>query len=130
MDFLDRLLDFIESKVDLDAPFSVGRLGTSENAYALRPSPSSPISRSLDKGKTYEYAFQILIKGTNQFKVIREMHEITKILDGLSNSAIQSEDGSFIFVKCEVYNYPSYLEEDRDTTTWTAQFVAELEGGN
>lgn len=130
MDFLDRLLDFIEDRIEMPSFFSVGKLGKGEQAAALRPTPSSPISRSLDNSKTYEYSFQILIKDPNQFEAIRLINEITELLDGLPNSAIKSENGSFVFIRCEVYTYPNYLEEtDHNEFIYTAMFTAELEGG-
>lgn len=130
MDFLDRLSDFIENRVELNSHVVWGKLSTSRKSVAIRPTPSSTISRSYDRGKTYEYSFQVLVKDPDQLITMRVLQDITDLLDGLPNSAITSEDGSFIFVKCEVYSYPSYLEEtDHDEYIYTAMFTAELEGG-
>src|SRR5690625_4405099 len=130
MDFLDRLIDYIEENVELNAVMKVGKLDEKEKATSIRPTPSSNISRSYDAGKTFEYSFQILVKDPNQMLVINLMDRITHTIDGLSNGAIKSADGSFIFVKSEVYVYPSYLEvTDHDEYIYTAMFTAELEGG-
>lgn len=130
MDFLDRLLDFIEERIALDKPFTVGKLGTESGSISLRQIPSSNIDHYADGDETYEYSFQITLKGKDQFKVIAKMNEITKLLNGLSNSAIKSENDSFIFVKCEVNVRPNWVEEtDRKNHMYTALFTAELGGG-
>lgn len=130
MDFLDRLLDYIEKHIALDKPITVGKLGTESGSISLRQTPSSNIDQYADGDETFEFSFQITMKDEDQFKVIDKMNEITKLLNGLSNSAIKSENGSFIFVKCEVNVRPNWVEEtDRGNQMYTALYTAELGGG-
>ncbi len=132
MDFLDRLIDFIELQLDLEVPIEVGKLGESETAISIRPTPSSTISRSFDNGTTFEFMFQILGKDPNQFKTILTVTQIAHLLDGLSNGAIKSSNDSFLFVKSEIYTHPHYVETlEHGETVYSAMVVAELEkGGN
>lgn len=130
MDFLDRLLDYIEDRIDLEKPFSVGKLGTESGSISLRQTPAGSLDRYADGDETFEYSFQITMKGEDQFKVIAKLNEITKLLNGLSNSAIKSENDSFIFVKCEVNVRPNWVEEtERGNHMYTALYTAELGGG-
>lgn len=130
MDFLDRLLDFIEDHIDLEKPITVGKLGTKSGSISLRQTPAANIDRYADGDETFEYSFQITMKDKDQIKVINKLNEITKLLNGLSNSAIPSEDGSFVFVKCEVNVRPNWVEEtERGNHMYTALFTAELGGG-
>lgn len=132
MDFLDRLIDYIELKLDLEVPIEVGKLSEDETAISIRPTPSSTLSRSYDKGTTFEYTFQILAKNPNQFTTINTVTQIAHLLDGLSNGAIKSSNDSFIFVKSEIYIHPHYVETlDHGETVYSAMVTAELEkGGN
>lgn len=130
MDFLDRLMDFIEEHVTLNAELKSGKLDEEEHAITIMPTPSSMGARFMDKGKTHEYSFQVLAKDPDQVAVRRILYEITSLLDGLSNSAIKSENDSYIFVKSEVYVLPHYVETtDQGNYIYTAMFTAELEGG-
>lgn len=124
-------MDHIELHVNLNAILKLGKLDEEPKAIALRPTPSSVLTRSLDKGKTYESSFQILIKDPNQMIALDTLNKITVLLDGLSNSAITSENDSFIFVKCEAYVLPNYVDTtDHEEYIYTAMFTAEIEGGN
>lgn len=130
MDFLDRLLDFIEEHVNLEKPITVGKLGTESGSISLRPAPSGNLDNYADGEGTYEFSFQVTMKGEDPFEVNAKLNEITKLLNGLSNSAIKSEDDSFIFIKCEVNVRPNWVEEtNRGNHMYTALFTAELGGG-
>lgn len=130
MDFLDRLIDYIESNVTLDSVLRVGKLSLDSKSISIRPTPSSMIDRYVDKDKTREYSFQILMKDPNQFKVISKMDKITSLLDGIDHREIVSSNNSFKLVKCEVYTLPNYVEEtEHEEYIYTALFRAELQGG-
>lgn len=132
MDFLDRLIDYIEQQLDLEVPIGVGKLGEKKTAISVRPTPSSTLSRSMDNGTTFEYTFQVLAKHPNQFKAVFIVTQIAHLLDGLSNRAITSSDDSFIFIRSEIYVHPHYVETlEHGETVYSAMVVAELEkGGN
>lgn len=132
MDFLDRVIDFIENQIDLETIIKVGKLDENKTAISVRPTPSSTISRSMDRGTTFEYTFQVLVKDPNQLKAIQTVSQIAYLLDGLPNGAIKSADGSFIFVKSEIYVHPHYVETlEHGEAIYSAMIMAELEkGGN
>lgn len=130
MDFLDRLIDYIESNISLDSVLRVGKLSLDSKSISIRPTPSSMVNRYADKDKTREYSFQILMKDPNQFKVINKLDEITNLLDGIDHREIISNNNSFKLVKCEVYTLPNYVEEtEHEEYIYTALFRAELQGG-
>lgn len=130
MDFLDRLIDYIESSVDLGPTIRVGKLSLEGSSISIRPTPSSMVDRYVDKDKTREYSFQVLMKDPNQFKVISKLDEITSLLDGIGHREITSNNNSFKLVKCEVYTLPNYVEEtEHEEYIYTALFRAELQGG-
>lgn len=126
MDFLDRLIDFIEEHVYLDRHIRVGVLGSDKNSISIRPSPSQNTDRYGD-GVAYEFNFQITMKGEMPH-TLNKMYEITTLLDGLSHSDITSSNDSFKLIRCEVSTRPNWVEEtDRGNHMYTALFNAELE---
>lgn len=130
MDFLDRLIDYIESNISLDSVLRVGKLSLDSKSISIRPTPSSMVDRYVDKDKIREYSFQILMKDPNQFKVINKLDEITNLLDGIDHREIISNNNSFKLIKCEVYTLPNYVEEtEHEEYIYTAMFRAELQGG-
>ena len=130
MDFLNRVIDYIEDNVPLDAKLRVGRLSSDSNSVSIRPTPASILDRYADEDKTREYSFQILMKDTNQFKVMNKLEEITSLLDGLKKGDIASSNDSFTLVSCKAYVLPNYVEEtDREEFIYTAMYTAEIRGG-
>lgn len=129
MDFLDRLIDFIEEKISLNASFTIGKLSSETSSISIRPTPSSIREDFLDRGNIHDYSFQILCKDRDQMLVIKIMNEITSLLHGLNNKAIKSNNNSFTFINCKVYVLPNYLQETEREYIYTAMFTAEIEGG-
>lgn len=130
MDFLDRVIDYIEDSIALESNIRIGRLAQSPQAISIRPTPGSVPSRYADDDKIREYNFQILIKDISQAKAIQKIEEIASLLDGLKNNDIKSSNNSFTLISCKVYVPPNYVEEtDREEYIYTAMFVAELQGG-
>lgn len=130
MDFLDRIIDYIEDNVVIEKNIRIGKLEQNSSAISIRPTPGSVPNRYVDDDKIREYNFQILIKDTNQLKVIQKTEEITSLLDGLKSNGIVSSNNSFRLVSCKVYVPPNYVEEtDREEYIYTAMFTAELQGG-
>ena len=130
MDFLNRVIDYIEDNIFLENSIKIGKLGQSSHAISIRPTPGSVPNRYVDEDKIREYNFQILIKDTNQFEVIEKIEEVTSLLDGLKRNDIVSSNNSFRLVSCKVYVPPNYVQEtDREEYIYTAMFVAELQGG-
>lgn len=130
MDFLDKTIDYIELNIPRASKVKVGKLSTEPSGVAIRQTPSTVTSRYVNSGAIREFAFQILVKDTDQLQAIKLLNEITSILDGLKNEDIVSSDNSFKFINCKVSTLPNYVEEtDKKEFIYTALFIAELEGG-
>lgn len=128
MDFLDRLIDYIE--LNLDVSIKVGRLDRSTASIAIRPTPSSISGRFMDQGKIREYSFQILTKNPNQQAAASKLEDMASLLEGLDGKEVKSNNNSFKLIKCEVYTLPNFVEvTDHDEYIYTALFTAELQGG-
>ena len=130
MDFLDRVKEYIEQNVTLNAPIVFGLLDTAPSSIAIRQTPSSMNDRYTDNGKTFIFAFQVLVKDVDHLTAYNTLQNIFDVLDGLGKDAIPSQDGSYVFVKCECYTLPNLVEKtDKSEYIYTAIFHAELAKG-
>ena len=130
MDFLDRVKEYIEQNVTLNAPIVFGLLDTAPSSIAIRQTPSSMNDRYTDNGKTFIFAFQVLVKDVDHLTAYNTLQNIFDVLDGLGKDAIPSQDGSYAFVKCECYTLPNFVEKtDKSEYIYTAIFHAELAKG-
>jgi Bacteriophage minor capsid protein len=131
LDFLFRLQDYLKAK--LNKPVLIGVLGAESPSIAIRQTPSSVKERYVDKGKTFEFSFQVLMKDKSaigHLNVINTMNAIFNLLDGLPKGEIVSSSDSFTFVTCECYTLPNMIEKTgTDEYEYTAVFTAELERG-
>lgn len=123
----DRIIDYIEANVQLNAIVQKGVLNERESAVSVRPTPSSMVSRYV-KGKTFEYAFQVTVKDRDVGVAEQVINDITDVLDGLGNEAITID--RYKLIRCEVSTFPNFVEKtNHGEYVYTAIFVAELEGG-
>lgn len=130
MDFLDRVKEYIEQNVILNAPIVFGLLDTAPSSIAIRQIPSPVNDRYTDNEKTLIFAFQVLVKDTDHLIAYNVIQGIFDILDGLGKDAIPSQDGNYAFVKCECYTLPNFVEKtDKNEYIYTAIFHAELAKG-
>lgn len=130
MDFLDRLKEYMEANILLNAPITFGVLDSISSSIAIRQTPGTVLNRYTNNGKTFEFSFQVLVKDENHKTAYDTIQAIFEALDGLLNDSIQSQDGSFSFIKCECYTLPNFVEKtDHDEYIYTALFIAELEKG-
>lgn len=130
MDFLDRVKEYIEQNVILNATIVFGLLDTAPSSIAIRQTPSSMNDRYTDNEKTFIFAFQVLVKDTNHLTAYNVIQSIFNVLDGLGKDAIPSQDGSYTFIKCECYTLPNFVEKtDKNEYIYTAIFYAELAKG-
>lgn len=126
MDFLDRMKQYIESNMLLfKKTLTVGPL-TSGNDISILAIPSVKPTKNLDMSRNYIFAFQILVRHLDQYKSYTTCQQISDKLDTLTNGAVTSGDGSFTFVKCEVYTTPNWVEQTPEGHIYTAMFQAEL----
>lgn len=130
MDFLDRVKEYIEQNVTLNAPIVFGLLDTVPSSIAIRQIPSLVNDRYVDNEKTFTFAFQVLVKDVDHLTAYNTIQNIFSVLDGLGKDAIPSQDGSYVFVKCECYTLPNFVEKtDKDEYIYTTIFYAELAKG-
>jgi Bacteriophage minor capsid protein len=130
MDFLNRVKEYIEQNVTLNAPIVFGLLDSASSSVAIRQTPSSMNDRYTDGGKTFIFAFQVLVKDINHLTAYNVIQGVFDALDGLGKDAIPSQDGSYTFVKCECYTLPNFVEKtDKNEYIYTAIFHAELAKG-
>jgi Bacteriophage minor capsid protein len=130
MDFLNRVKEYIEQNVTLNAPIVFGLLDSASSSVAIRQTPSSMNDRYTDGEKTFIFAFQVLVKDINHLNAYNVIQGIFNALDGLGKDAIPSQDGSYTFVKCECYTLPNFVEKtDKNEYIYTAIFHAELAKG-
>ena len=126
MDFLDRVADYIESNVDLKTRIVMPLLGDG-SSVAIRQTPSSINTRFIE-GKTADLSFQVLVKDKDHLACYNAAQAIYKLLDGLPKGEIISSDGSFIFVRCECYTLPNWIEKtEKNEHIYSVMFTAELE---
>lgn len=130
MVFLDRVKEYIEQNVTLNAPIVFGLLDTAPSSIAIRQTPSSMNDRYTNSEKTFLFAFQVLVKDTNHLIAYNVIQNIFNVLDGLGKDAIPSQDGSYTFIKCECYTLPNFVEKtNKNEYIYTAIFHAELAKG-
>ncbi|WP_026584200.1 phage tail terminator protein [Bacillus sp. J33] len=126
-DFIDDLANHIESKLTLFDSLTVDVLPEDLNAITIRRTPSSPIGRYMDSSREWVIAFQILVKHQNQGQAIDTINELTVFLDGLGPKAITPADGSYQFIKSEIYTMPLLVEKDsRGSYIYSALFNATI----
>ncbi|MBB6446458.1 minor capsid protein [Bacillus benzoevorans] len=126
MDFLARVKDYLTANVALNAPIDTPLLSANSSSIAIRQTPSAVNSRYVD-GKTLNFSFQVLVKDISNIKAYNTIQAIFTALDGLLKGSIVSNDGSFIFVKCECSTLPNFVEQDGKLCyIYTAIFTAEL----
>ncbi|WP_017379740.1 phage tail terminator protein [Paenisporosarcina sp. TG-14] len=125
MDFMDRLLDKIESEFDLfGSSIVIGGLNDG-NSIAVRRIPSPPRNRFMDGNRTEEYGVQLLVKHRDGRIATSTTQEISDLLETLEE--LSSNDGSFSFVKMECTTLPNWVETTNGKEqVYTALFVAEL----
>lgn len=127
MDFIARIKDYLTNNVSLSAPITTPLLSVDPKSIAIRQTPSSMNSRYVD-GKTLNFSFQLLVKDNSNLTAYNTIQAIFMALDGLPKGSINSNDDSFIFIKCECSTLPNFVEKtDKNEFIYTALFRAELE---
>lgn len=126
-DFIDDLANHLEAKFSLFDSFSVDVLPEDLNALTIRRTPSAPLERFFDGSRDWVIAFQILVKHQNQGQAIDTMNQLIIYLDELGSNAVTSADGSYQFIKSEIYTMPILVEKDsRGSYIYSALFNATI----
>ncbi|WP_338788811.1 minor capsid protein [Metabacillus sp. FJAT-53654] len=130
MDIIAQISKYLTDNASLNGLPVVSPLLNDGSSIAIRESPSSIANRYMNSGKTFNFQFQILVKDPSVINTRKIINDIFKKLDGLSNGAITSADGSFSFTKCECTTSPNFVEKtEQNYYIYTALFNAELEIG-
>ena len=132
MDFIKQISNYLTNNATLNAPMTSPVLSSDPSSVAIRETPSSISNRYLNKDKTVEFQFQILVKDPGIIKARETVNLIADKLDGLPSIALNSVDGSFTMTKCECYSTPGWVEtNEHGEHIYSALFNAQLEkGGN
>lgn len=112
-DFIDDMANHLEANLALFDTLSVDVLPEDLNAITIRRTPAAPLERFMDGSRDWIIAFQILVKHQNQGQAIDTMNEITVHLDELGPDAVIPADGSYQFIKSEIYTMPILVEKDK-----------------
>lgn len=126
-DFIDDMANHLETNLTLFDTLSVDVLPEDSNAIIIRRTPSSALDRYMDSTKDWIIAFQVLVKHQEQWQAIQTMNDITIYLDQLGPHAVIPADGSYQFIKTEVYTMPLLVEKDsRGSYIYSALFNATI----
>src|SRR5690554_7104010 len=77
MDFLDKIVDHIETNLGLYSPIRIGILGP-QNSIAIRPTPGSLPDGYLNGDRIRGFSFQILTQHENPHTAYTTLEEITR----------------------------------------------------
>lgn len=128
MDFLPKIMDAIESNIDLNAPLKVGLLEPASSAAAIRTVSSGIVTRYLNGDTIYHIAFQLLIQDADQQRAVNILDDITDFLDGLTKDNVISGNDSFTFITSNVSVLPNLVQKtENDEYVYTAIYAAQIE---
>jgi len=123
MDFLDKIVDHIETNLGLYSPIRVGILGP-QNSIAIRPTPGSLPDGYLNGDRIRGFSFQILTQHENPHTAYTTLEEITDLLDAMD---VDIQGDGYTMVQCAVYTAPNFVEvTPQGYHIYTALFEAEL----
>lgn len=125
MDYLSRLKSYIEGLNTFASKVDISLLSDGES-ICLRPTPSSPPLKYLDKGNLHEFNFQVLVRSSDQEIAYATQYLIASDLNKLERGDIISFDSSFKFMKCRIQSMPSFLERDGSGWIYTTLFSSEI----
>jgi Bacteriophage minor capsid protein len=125
-----RTKEYLETNLSLIAPIATPLLSSDSKSIAIRPTPSTPNEPYLDRDKTFNFAFQILVKDPNNMTAYQQCHDIYNALDELPRGSIQSQNGSFFMLRCSCSTIPNWVEQnEHGEHIYTALFNTELTKG-
>jgi hypothetical protein len=125
VNFIDAIMDHLESNLDLFKTFKADILGEDDDALAIKRIPSSPNMRFMDGSRDDVVAFQVLVRNKDQLKAINTIVAISNALESLPELII--DEGQLI--KCELYSLPTIVGSDRELYLYSALFNATIHKG-
>ena len=124
MDFLDRMMDKLETDVELFTFVKRGLLAEG-NSIAVRPIPAPPNITYLNGERIDNYNFQFLVRNNDVLIAEKTIESICEYLR--TQKVIESQDNSFTLVKIDVSTMPNWVGmSERNEYEYTALFQAEL----
>lgn len=126
MDFITVLKSHIERLSVFTNIVDIGNFNDDGNRICLRPAPSQPPIRFLNRDITYMQGLQVLTRHSNHQTSLDDMQTIALNINNLYKNDIVSLNGSFIFVKASLNGTVNYVEKDNYGWVYTALFTAEL----
>lgn len=126
MDFLDRLVEYLEGFSFMPSLIKIGLYDENKNSVALRPTPSTINERYIEKSKVYPYAFQVLIHNESNTVAHATSQQLLSVLDFLDEGLIQSSNNSFELLSIRCTTTPNFVQKTGYGYLWTIMFEAEL----
>jgi len=125
VDLVDRVRDALLLNGHADA--HVKRLDsfTGKEGICIRRLPSTTVNRYIDRSRTAEYVYQVVVRRRSERAAMDECCDIADLLDGMR---VESGNGSYRFSSQEVYTEPQELELDEaNFYAWHVRMVASIE---
>lgn len=125
LDFQDRLIDLIESSVELFAPIDVPVIKNDEG-LSMTMSPIGRSSMDFSAEITREYGFSMAARSKSDLQAVNALYDINRFIDELEQGAVVSSNSSFIMNSIEVVSPPNLQAVSDAHYVYTCNFKAEL----
>ena len=126
MDFLERLIDYMEGLSFMPSDIKIGLFDENGNSVAIRPMPSAINERYVEQSKIYPYSFQVLVHNKSNFMAYEVSQKLMSVLDMIDEGLIQSSNNSFKLVSIRCITTPNFVQKTGYGYLWTMTFEAEL----
>lgn len=126
MDFLDRLIEYLQGFSFMPSIIKVGLYDENENSVAIRPTPSSINERYIEKSKVYPYSFQVLVHNRSNAVAHASAQQLLGVLDMIDKDIIQSNQNAFEVLSIRCTTTPNFVQKTGYGYLWTMIFEAEL----
>ena len=126
MDFLERLIDYMEGLSFMPSDIKIGLFDENGNSVAIRPMPSAINERYVEQSKIYPYSFQVLVHNKSNFMAYEVSQKLMSVLDMIDEGLIQSSNNSFKLVSIRCTTTPNFVQKTGYGYLWTMMFEAEL----
>lgn len=126
MDFLERLIEYVEGLSFMPSNIKIGLFDENGNSVAIRPMPSSLNERYVEQSKIYQYSFQVLVHNKSNLIAYEVSQKLMSVLDMIDEGLIQSSNNSFKLVSIRCTTTPNFVQKTGYGYLWTMMFEAEL----
>src|SRR5690554_2402643 len=126
MDFLERLIEYVEGLSFMPSNIKIGLFDENGNSVAIRPMSSSLNERYVEQSKIYPYSFQVLVHNKSNLMAYEVSQKLMSVLDMIDEGLIQSSNNSFKLVSIRCITTPNFVQKTGYGYLWTMTFEAEL----